>query len=351
LQPVDFNVCSGEFVVLVGPSGCGKSTLLRIIAGLEQPTSGEILLDGKPITTLAPADRDVAMVFQSYALYPHMTVAENIGFGLRMRKTPRAEREKAVRETAGLLDLTDLLDRRPGQLSGGQRQRVALGRAIIRRPRLFLFDEPLSNLDAALRASTRAELRRLHARLGATVLYVTHDQVEAMSMADRLVVMNRGVVQQVGPPLEVYRRPLNRFVAGFIGTPSMNFLKVHVSDGGMTIADGRWTDARGLEAGDWIAGLRAEDLSLTPGLPDSAVSATLAATVCFTESLGNETLVTVNLRDGQLVVVRAAGAVVLPKEVSLNFDWQNAVFFDAAGQALTASLDPVAGDAAHQKSL
>lgn len=187
LMPVDLMVQPGEFVVLVGPSGCGKSTLLRLVAGLETPTKGNILLDGRDITQTPPAERDIAMVFQNYALYPHMTVRDNMGFGLRMRKVPKPEREQAVREAATLLGLETLLDRRPGQLSGGQRQRVALGRAIVRHPKLFLFDEPLSNLDAALRASTRAEIRRLHQRLGATTLYVTHDQVEAMGMADRLV--------------------------------------------------------------------------------------------------------------------------------------------------------------------
>ncbi|HEX7122738.1 MAG TPA: ABC transporter ATP-binding protein, partial [Gemmatimonadaceae bacterium] len=215
----------GELLVLVGPSGCGKSTVLRLIAGLETPTSGRILFDDTDVTATPPQERNLAMVFQSYALYPHMTVRENMSFGLRVRGRARAEIARRVDEAARVLGLEALLDRRPGQLSGGQRQRVALGRAIVREPRAFLLDEPLSNLDAQLRADTRAELARLHRRLGVTMVYVTHDQTEAMSLGTRVAVLRDGVLQQVAPPLELYRRPANQFVAGFIGTPPMNFVR------------------------------------------------------------------------------------------------------------------------------
>jgi multiple sugar transport system ATP-binding protein len=224
LQALDLEANDGELLVLVGPSGSGKSTLLRLIAGLESPTAGHIAIGGRDVTDLPPQDRDLAMVFQSYALYPHMTVRENMGFGLKLRRTPAAEVEHRITEVAASLGLEDLLDRKPAQLSGGQRQRVALGRAIAREPLAFLLDEPLSNLDTQLRAATRVELARLHRRLGATMVYVTHDQVEAMTLGDRVVVLDRGVIQQVAPPDEIYRRPANRFVAAFIGSPSMNFV-------------------------------------------------------------------------------------------------------------------------------
>ncbi len=224
LHRVDLSVADGEFVVLVGPSGCGKSTLLRCAAGLETISAGDLHIDGRRMNDVAPRDRDVAMVFQSYALYPHMTVRENMSFALKVKKTPSAEIERAVGEAAEMLGLTPYLDRHPKALSGGQRQRVAMGRAIVRRPRVFLFDEPLSNLDAALRNQMRVELKRLHQALDATILYVTHDQVEALTLADRIVVLNGGVLQQVGSPQELFDRPANRFVAGFIGSPAMNFM-------------------------------------------------------------------------------------------------------------------------------
>jgi multiple sugar transport system ATP-binding protein len=242
----DFNldVADRELVVLVGPSGCGKSTTLRMIAGLESVTAGRILIDGREVTDVPPKDRDLAMVFQSYALYPHMTVFENMAFGLAMRKTPKATIEAAVRRAAEILGITALLDRRPKALSGGQRQRVALGRAIVRAPKCFLFDEPLSNLDAKLRLEMRAELKRLHLDLGSTVVYVTHDQEEAITLGDRVVVMKDGLVQQSAAALEIYRRPANRFVAGFLGSPPMNFL------------DGRLAEAEG--------GLRFEETAAAP---------------------------------------------------------------------------------------
>ena len=232
IQGIDLTVNHGEFVVFVGPSGCGKSTLLRLIAGLEKVSAGSIKIDGEDVTHRAPAKRGVAMVFQSYALFPHMTVADNISFGLRLAGQPRAEIDRKVNRVADTLQLTPLLQRRPKQLSGGQRQRVAIGRAIIRDPKVFLFDEPLSNLDAALRSQMRIEIAKLHEDLQATMIYVTHDQVEAMTLADRIVVLNGGRIEQVGTPMELYAKPQNRFVAGFIGSPKMNFITgKHVSKG------------------------------------------------------------------------------------------------------------------------
>ncbi len=224
IHPIDLTVEDGEFVVFVGPSGCGKSTLLRLIAGLEDVSSGQVLIDGKDATSVPPAKRGLAMVFQSYALYPHMSVRKNIGFPLKMAKIPRAEAKQKIEAAAEVLNLTDYLKRRPGQLSGGQRQRVAIGRAIVREPEAFLFDEPLSNLDAALRVNMRLEISELHQKLKTTMIYVTHDQVEAMTMADKIVVLSDGYIEQVGSPLELYRNPRNRFVAEFIGSPKMNFL-------------------------------------------------------------------------------------------------------------------------------
>jgi sn-glycerol 3-phosphate transport system ATP-binding protein/multiple sugar transport system ATP-binding protein len=292
LRGIDLDVKEGEFVVLVGPSGCGKSTLLRTIAGLERPDAGTIRIGGREVTHLAPRERDVAMVFQSYALYPHLTVRENLAFGLKMRRAdPRTIAER-VDEVARMLGLGPLLDRYPGQLSGGQRQRVAMGRAIVRRPALFLFDEPLSNLDAALRAEVRVEIKRLYHRLGATMVYVTHDQVEAMTLADRLVVLRSGLVEQIGTPLEVYARPATRFVASFLGSPAMNFLKGEVSDGRVRASglDARLevaTVARGLslEPGRAVlAGIRPHDV-----LPSANGHADVLLQVEVVETLGFET--------------------------------------------------------------
>jgi multiple sugar transport system ATP-binding protein len=231
LKGIDIDIADGEFLILVGPSGCGKSTLMNIIAGLEQETSGELDLDGDTLSGRSPRDRDIAMVFQSYALYPTMNVARNISFGLEMRKVEKDERDRIVNEVAELLQIDHLLDRKPSQLSGGQRQRVAMGRALARSPKVFLFDEPLSNLDAKLRVEMRTEIKKLHKRLGTTIVYVTHDQIEAMTLADRIAVMKDGIIQQLGSPDEIYNDPANQFVAGFMGSPPMNFIKVPVTDG------------------------------------------------------------------------------------------------------------------------
>jgi len=275
VEDFSLDVRDGEFVVFVGPSGCGKSTTLRMIAGLEEVTGGVIEIDGKMVNDLAPRDRDIAMVFQNYALYPHMTVKENMSFGLRLRKVSEREVEARVQEAAELLGITHLLDRKPKALSGGQRQRVAVGRAIVREPKCFLFDEPLSNLDAKLRTEMRVELKQLQQRLGATTVYVTHDQEEAMTLGDRLVVMNGGVIQQCAPALTVYQRPANRFVAEFVGSPSMNFLHGRIvrddgclwfDDGSSRIAvpeDREAELARHLDR-DVVLGMRAEALQLGP---------------------------------------------------------------------------------------
>ncbi len=234
----NITVSDREFVVLVGPSGCGKTTTLRMVAGLEDITEGELYIDGNLVNDIPPKDRDIAMVFQNYALYPHMTVYDNMAFGLKIRKYPKAEIQGRVKDAAGILEIEELLDRKPKALSGGQRQRVALGRAIVRKPKVFLFDEPLSNLDAKLRVQMRAEISALHTRLQATMIYVTHDQVEAMTMADKIVVMKSGIIQQIGSPLDLYNNPANRFVAGFLGSPAMNFITAKLrEEGGRLIAD------------------------------------------------------------------------------------------------------------------
>src|SRR5499427_1676264 len=276
VKDVNLGIRDKEFVVLVGPSGCGKTTTLRMVAGLEAITSGRILIDDKVINELPPMDRDIAMVFQNYALYPHMSVYDNMAFGLKMRKFDRADIAKRVQEAAEILGIQELLKRKPRQLSGGQRQRVALGRAIVRHPQVFLFDEPLSNLDAKLRVQMRVELKKLHRRLATTAVYVTHDQVEAMTLGDRVVVMKGGIVQQVGEPLELYNAPANRFVAGFIGSPAMNFATVRLSENGSGMRAGNTGLAIDVPADigarlapyadrDVILGVRPEDLEVANG--------------------------------------------------------------------------------------
>ncbi|QEE45652.1 sn-glycerol-3-phosphate ABC transporter ATP-binding protein UgpC [Rhizobium sp. WL3] len=309
IKGVDLDVKDGEFCVFVGPSGCGKSTLLRMIAGLEDITEGSLAIGGKDMTSIGPSERGVAMVFQSYALYPHMTVSENIGFGLKMTGHSKAMIAERTAVAAKLLQLEPLLDRKPGQLSGGQRQRVAIGRAIVRNPEVFLFDEPLSNLDAALRVQMRTELSKLHQDLKATMIYVTHDQVEAMTMADKIVVLSAGKIEQVGSPLELYHRPNNLFVAGFIGSPKMNFLKVQVSaaEGAAVVrlpgADiSIPTHGASVPAGEMTFGLRPEHIDAT-GKGDVVIE----ATVKLAEYLGSETLFFVTLADGSELSVKADG--------------------------------------------
>ncbi|ALN71250.1 ABC transporter ATP-binding protein [Aureimonas sp. AU20] len=296
LHGVSVEIADGEFVVLVGPSGCGKSTLLRMLAGLESISGGEIAIDGRVVNALAPKERDIAMVFQSYALYPHMTVAENMGFSLKLGRRPREEIQDRVGTAARTLSLDALLDRQPRQLSGGQRQRVAMGRAMVRAPAVFLFDEPLSNLDAKLRVQMRAEIKQNHQRLRTTTVYVTHDQIEAMTMADRIVVMNGGRVEQIGTPLELYERPANLFVAGFIGSPAMNLLPGRLGEGALTAEDGTRIPIAGTSPahrGAAILGARPEHIVLDPG--------GVPAEVLVVEPTGADTHVTLRLA-GQPVV-------------------------------------------------
>jgi multiple sugar transport system ATP-binding protein len=296
MHGVSFDVADGEFVALVGPSGCGKSTLLRMIAGLEDITSGTVSIGGRVVNEVEPKERDIAMVFQNYALYPHMSVRDNMGFSLRLRGASKAEIARAVTEAAEILGLTPYLDRQPKALSGGQRQRVAMGRAIVRNPAVFLFDEPLSNLDAALRVQMRAEIRGLHERLGSTSIFVTHDQVEAMTMADRIVVMRAGQLEQSGPPLELYDRPANAFVAGFIGSPAMNLLPARAEGGRARLAEVAILPVETGHVGEVIYGIRPEHLDLVAPDSDGALTGTVAAI----ESTGH----------AMFVEVRTAGPVV-----------------------------------------
>ncbi len=301
IKGVDLDIADGEFVVFVGPSGCGKSTLLRMIAGLEDISGGDLFIDGRRCNDMEPRERGIAMVFQSYALYPHLTVYQNMSFGLTLNRTPKAEVEARVREAARILKLEQLLERRPAQLSGGQRQRVAIGRAIVRKPSVFLFDEPLSNLDAALRMDMRMEIARLHKELGATMIYVTHDQVEAMTLADKIVVLDAGRVQQIGAPIELYKKPANRFVAGFIGSPKMNFLDVRVaavSGGTATVESATVAPvavaASGLSAGDRaVLGVRPQSLRRETG------AGAIRGTVSLVERLGAETIVSLDTASGE----------------------------------------------------
>jgi sn-glycerol 3-phosphate transport system ATP-binding protein len=298
LDDLSLEIPDGEFLILVGPSGCGKTTALRLIAGLEKATSGTITIGETTVNGVSPRDRDIAMVFQNYALYPHMTVYRNLGFGLRERRTPRREVDRRVREISAVLGLDDLLKRRPAQLSGGQRQRVAMGRALVREPKVFLLDEPLSNLDAKLRVQMRAELKRLHAKLGITTIYVTHDQIEAMTLADRIVVMSAGKALQIGSPQEVFSRPANLFVAGFIGSPAMNLLRGRASARGSADTEITAGDLRfarpGVPDGDVIVGIRPECLAPAPadaaGLPPPT-HPTLDLEVDLVEPLGEQALV------------------------------------------------------------
>ena len=320
IHGINCDIKDGEFIVILGPSGCGKSTVLRMIAGLEVITKGEIAIDGNMVNQLEPADRDIAMVFQNYALYPHMTVFKNMAYGLKIRRMPKAEIEQRVQKAAEILELTDFLDRKPRQLSGGQRQRVAMGRCIVREPKVFLFDEPLSNLDAKLRVQMRLEIRKLHEDLKITSIYVTHDQVEAMTLGDRLIVMDNGHAAQIASPLDVYERPATRFVAGFIGSPAMNFLEARIGSAGnsvaiagdiqLPLANGKVPEYGGQEV---ILGIRPEHFEIA-----AEEDAILRLQVDHVELLGADTLVHGHFGEDQtMLTARLSGVQHLDKQTLL----------------------------------
>jgi len=334
VRNIDLDIPNNEFVVLVGPSGCGKSTTLRMIAGLEEVSEGEIFIGGELVNDLPPKDRDIAMVFQNYALYPHMTVFENMAFGLRLRHFPKTEIRQRVEQAARILDITDLLDRRPKQLSGGQRQRVAMGRAIVRNPKVFLFDEPLSNLDAKLRVAMRTEIKRVHQKVKTTTVYVTHDQVEAMTLADRVVVMNHGAIEQIGTPQELYHHPRTRFVAGFIGSPAMNFLscrleqngaglQVRISDGiGFPVPPDKAPQYRPSIGKPLIFGLRPEHMT-EPRRSERDGSREFTVTLDVVEPMGMETMVFFTLNGVEIcgrVDPASASAPGEPMRLYANLD-------------------------------
>ena len=326
LRRVDIHVAPGEFLILVGPSGCGKSTLLNIIAGLDNPTEGEVRIGGKNVVGMPPRDRDIAMVFQSYALYPTMSVADNIGFALEMRKMPKAERQKRIDEVAAMLQISHLLDRRPSQLSGGQRQRVAMGRALARQPQLFLFDEPLSNLDAKLRVEMRAEIKRLHQASGITSVYVTHDQVEAMTLGSRIAVMKGGVVQQLGTPDDIYNRPANTYVATFIGSPTMNLLRGAATGGHFGIQGAALNLAAPASANEVLLGVRPEHLVMQDSAP-------WRGKVSVVEPTGPDTYVVVDTAAGSVTLRTDAQTRVQPGDaVGLAVEPANAHWFDASSE-------------------
>jgi multiple sugar transport system ATP-binding protein len=338
LHDINLDIGDGGMMVLVGPSGCGKSTLLRLIAGLDRPTGGTIEIDGKDVTQVSAAQRGLAMVFQSYALYPHMTVRQNLAFGLENIRMPKAEIDQRITEAARMLEIAPYLDRRPGQLSGGQKQRVAIGRAVVRNPTAFLLDEPLSNLDAELRISTRAEIAALHERLATTMVYVTHDQVEAMTLADRIVVMRAGRIEQVGRPLDLYNAPANLFVAGFIGAPRMNLLPVKVRstsateatvDGPGGLAATVAIDGSALKVGDGVTlGIRPHDIELADGGKSS-----VEAQVHLTEALGPETVVHATLDGGEKIVavLKRQGVETQGRPIRLALPPERMHLFDAGG--------------------
>jgi len=347
---VNLTITDGEFLVLVGPSGCGKSTVLRMVAGLEEVTSGEIRIGDRIVNEVAPKDRDIAMVFQNYALYPHMTVYENMAFGLRRRKTPADEIDSTVRESARILGIESYLERRPRELSGGERQRVALGRAMVRKPQVFLFDEPLSNLDAKLRVQMRAEIKRLHQREKATMIYVTHDQVEAMTLGDRIAVLKKGVLQQVADPFTLYSRPANQFVAGFIGSPPINFFQATLAASGPYVlsADGlsvelpaAFGDRLGAMRGKTLTvGIRPEDLLLEP----QAAGGRIEARADVVEPLGNEVLVHWTSPLGALVSrVQGQVAPAVGEGAPLHFTFEKLHFFDPDGEEALDGRAAVAG--------
>jgi len=338
IRDVSLDIADGELCVFVGPSGCGKSTLLRLVAGLEDPTAGDIIFDGERVNDRPPAARGIAMVFQSYALYPHMTVRDNMAFGLKLARYGRDGIAARVAEAARTLQIEPLLDRKPRELSGGQRQRVAIGRAIVREPGVFLFDEPLSNLDAALRVQMRVEIARLHREIAATMIYVTHDQVEAMTLAERIVVLNEGAVEQVGPPLELYERPRNMFVAGFIGSPRMNFIEAEaigrgadsvtvVLPGGGRLA----VPIQGDAAGQLTLGVRPEHITCV-----ASGSGALAGTVLAVEHLGNATLIHLAVENAATVIVQTSAGMAahIGEQIGLEIDAKASHLFGSNGEAL-----------------
>ncbi len=355
VNDLNLEINDGEFMVLVGPSGCGKTTSLRMIAGLEEITDGTLRIGDKVVNDVAPKDRDIAMVFQSYALYPHMTVRDNLAFGLKLRKVPKPEIDRRVKQAADTIQLSNLLDRKPKELSGGQRQRVALGRAIVREPAVFLMDEPLSNLDAKLRVQTRAEIARLHQRLGTTMVYVTHDQVEAMTMGTRIAVMSDGLLQQVGTPQELYDNPVNKFVAGFIGSPAMNFATVTASgtgDGAVLTGSGMSIPlpprlraaADSVHGKTLVAGFRPEHLDI--GDPGSGV-ASFQATADVVEYLGNDELLHLSLQGLDLVAVVSSSHVVKPGDVlSLRLPLDKLHLFDSETGDVIRGDGPIASSPA-----
>ena len=340
VDTVNLEISDREFVVLVGPSGCGKTTTLRMVAGLEEITKGDIYIGDRMVNNLASKDRNIAMVFQSYALYPHMKVFDNMAFGLKMRKVPKDEREKLVNDAADILGIQDLLDRKPKQLSGGQRQRVALGRAIVRKPDVFLFDEPLSNLDAKLRVQMRTELIKLHNRLQSTSIYVTHDQVEAMTMGDRIVVMNNGWIQQVGSPLELYNQPANLFVAGFIGSPAMNFIPATVSEENATVyvqtsgfkislPEEMCAKAKASGGKDFIFGVRPEDITKKgTGEAAATMSEPVPVHVNVIETLGKETYLDITTGDENITAIISPNiAVKMDEDIDLEINMDKVHLF------------------------
>lgn len=346
VNKANLTVADKEFVVLVGPSGCGKSTTLRMIAGLEEITSGEIYIDGRLVNDVPPKDRDIAMVFQNYALYPHMSVYDNMAFWLKLRKFSKKDIDTRVRDAAEILGITPLLDRKPKALSGGQRQRVAVGRAIVRHPKVFLFDEPLSNLDAKFRVAMRTEISKLHSSLEATMIYVTHDQTEAMTMGDRIVVMDNAIIQQVDPPVRVYEKPVNRFVAGFIGSPAMNFIDGRVTthddalvfDAGafsITLTDGIRERLSGFSGEDVTLGVRPEWL-FSKGNGDDIVATTqFTARVDLVEPMGSETYLYLSV--GESNIVARVDAHIHPEtgnDITVGIDMAKAHFFDVSGATI-----------------
>ena len=348
VEDFSIDIKDKEFIVFVGPSGCGKSTTLRMVAGLEEITEGKLYIDGEVVNDKSPKDRDIAMVFQNYALYPHMTVYENMAFGLKLRKYKKDDIDKRVREAAASLGLTEFLDRKPADLSGGQRQRVAMGRAIVRDAKVFLMDEPLSNLDAKLRVSMRAEIAKIHRRIGATTIYVTHDQTEAMTLADRIVIMSAtknpagtgtiGRVEQIGTPQEVYKNPVNKFVAGFIGSPAMNFINVKL-EGGHIVANGlnlkvpegalKVLKEKGYDGKELIFGIRPEDVNTEAAFLETFPESVVKATISVSELLGSESHLYCQVGDNEFIAkVDARDYLGTGETIELGFDLNKAHFFD-----------------------